>query len=57
MTEDPAVTELLERLREEKDRDKKVKLLKELIANDEYLTDGMLEVAFARLLARLDGKY
>jgi len=56
MAEDPAVTRLLERLRQEEDREKKVQILKELIRNDQYLTDGMLEVAFARLLARLDGE-
>ncbi len=50
---DPKVAELLERLRKAEDRKEKVKLLKELIAKDGYLTDEMLEVAFARLVARL----
>ncbi len=50
---DPKADELLERLKKAKDRKEKVKLLKELIAKDRYLTDEMLEVAFARLVARL----
>ncbi len=52
-TSDPKVDELLERLKKVTDRKEKVKLLKELIAKDRYLTDEMLEVAFARLVARL----
>ncbi len=52
-TSDPKADELLERLKKAKDRKEKVKLLKELIAKDRYLTDEMLEVAFARLVARL----
>ncbi len=50
---DPKAEELLERLKNAKDRKEKVKLLKELVAKDLYMTDEMLEVAFARLVARL----
>jgi len=47
------VAKLLEQLRQTEDRAEKVRLLKELVNRDSYLTDELLEVAFARLLARL----
>ena len=50
---DPKAKELLEKLRKVKDKKEKIKLLKELVEKDEYLTEEMLEIAFARLISRL----
>lgn len=50
---DPEIEGLLERLRSTTDRDEKLRVLKELIQREDYLTDEVLEVTFARLLARL----
>ncbi len=51
--DDPKAKELLEKLKKAKDRKEKVRLLKELVEKDQYLTDEMMEIAFARLIARL----
>ena len=53
--DDSQAAKLLEQLRQTTDREEKVRLLKELVQSENYLTEEMLEVAFARLLARLLG--
>lgn len=50
---DPEIAGMLERLRNTTDRNEKVHVLKELVQRDGYMTDEVLEVTFARLLARL----
>ena len=49
----PEIGRMLEQLRGATDRAERVRLLKELIQRDGYLSDEVLEVTFARLLARL----